>query len=275
MRLIFDDNHFSYEKSIHAASDGPAANIFLLTRFNVPLAGARKKGGFEDEERFRQWCANRSKIFTKYCLPSIVSQARKPDAWIILFDEKYNDEVNTALLEIKKYNWIKPIFIGDDFTNIRDQFNKSISRMVNLEIPYTATIRLDNDDALSKLYILATDQYLRGINSSELTDDYWISYPFGVQWDGIDPRLIIQNNNPFLTLVEKTSRYSSLKARTAMSINHGKVFENGHVRIPITRFPMWMQFVHDENVSNTKNDMLLKFKEASEVMRRFGIQLTL
>jgi hypothetical protein len=131
---------------------------------------------------------------------------------------------------------------------------------------------LDNDDALSRTYCLAIEQYLQGSLIEEFPEEFWISFPYGVQWDGQEATLLIQNNSPFLTFVEPTSRFTRLRARTAMSVNHGHVFQHGAVRLPMARHPMWMQYVHGENVSNSKNRMLLSFADKAEVLKIFGLQ---
>lgn len=269
MRFIQDDAFFQYERVQQAES---GINLYILTRFNVSLPGAREKGGFSDDQKFREWCINRCDIFVKTCLPSIVSQRRRPDAWIILFDPRFERETSKALSAISKYPWIKPVFVPENFIGIRQEFNQAISRMIDPSKKFTATVRLDNDDALSSLYCPAIYQYLGGSMLETLKNDFWISFPYGVQWDGEEATLLIQNNNPFLTLVEQTSKFEDLRARTAMSINHGHIFQHGEVRIATARFPMWLQYVHGQNVSNAKNNTLWTFANKPQVLKLFSLK---
>lgn len=272
MRTLLDDHLFEHEAAGEAGAKHKVC-AFVLTRFNVPLSGAREKGGFEEEERFKAWCRNRSEIFVKVCLPSVISQMTKPKAWIILFDETYLSETEKALKAIESHDWIVPVIVkrGAVIGPFRSLFTPEIVKRIEPNTQYVLTIRLDNDDALGKAYVEAAVRYAQSILHKDQVAPFWISFPYGIQWDGEEVCLLLQNNNAFLSLVEGVELFRSNKARTALSVNHGRVFEHGRVFMPTARMPMWLQFTHEENVSNKKNRSLLVFRDSTQVLRHFGI----
>lgn len=271
MRYVLDDHDFQYDRYTEYAADEQHIDTFILTRFNVVFPNARERGGYVDEAVFRQWCVDRSEVFAKICLPSVVAQSKQPRAWLILFDERYREETKVATDAISAHPWIKPIFVSDDFGLLRVKFSTEIAELLSPEARLVITTRLDNDDALSVSYCQATLQYVVGTGRGALEDPYWISYPYGIQWDGTAATLMIMNNNPFLSIVESVERLRAGKARTALSGNHSHIFEGGLVKTPTPRFPMWLQHIHSGNVTNRKNERFLDFKDPRKVLSGFGI----
>jgi len=271
VRYILDDHDFRYERYTEFSADESQVEMFILTRFNVVFPNARERGGFVDEAVFRQWCVDRSKVFTKICLPSVLAQSKKPRAWLILFDERYREETKVATDAISAHPWIKAIFVPSKFASLRSCFTADVVEMLSPETRSVVTIRLDNDDALSVSYCQAVLQYVVGTGRGVVDAPYWISFPYGVQWDGSAATLMIMNNNPFLSLVESPDRYWEGKATTALAGNHTHIFDAGLVKTPTPRFPMWLQHIHGANVSNKKNDKFLDFHDARKVLSGFGI----
>lgn len=273
MRFLMDDHIYNHA-SLEGAQDLPKVESFILTRFNVSLPGAREKGGFVDEARFRAWNISRSKIFTRICLPSVLGQTIKPAAWVLLFDERYKEETALALGAIAKHDWIVPVFVkeGEAINSFRQLYTPAIRDRMASDARFGVTIRLDNDDALARVYVEAVTHYAQSAILAGLPPGFWITFPFGVQWDDREVTLMLMNNNPFLALVEDAEKLRSGRALTAMSINHGRVYEHGEVKAATSRFPMWLQYTHQENVSNAKNPLLMAFRDNRRLLRGFSIR---
>lgn len=274
MRILLDDHLYDHAM-LEAAESLPEVPAFVLTRFNIPMPGAREKGGFGDDARFRQWCINRSKIFTEVCLPSLLSQTRRPTGWLLLFDETYLKETDRALKAIAQFDWIVPIIVptSGPIANYRQYFAPKINERLSDTARHAVTIRLDNDDAISRTFVDSVVAYAQSALLRGAAAPFWISFPYGVQWDGSEVTLKLQNNNPFVSLVEEASRFRAGKATMAMSTNHGKVFVHGIVKTATARVPMWLQYTHAENVSNRKDARLLAFRDTREILGNFGLRL--
>ena len=270
MRWLQDDAIYNYKSTLSSAVSC-SVSTFILTRFNIPLSGAREKGGFGSDARFREWCISRSRIFNSVCLPSVTGQIERPTAWLILFDERYLNETAEAIKSIAQYEWIVPIIVNEreGVLPFRSLYTPEISKRLCADSEIVATCRLDNDDAIARSYIYCIVDYCNALIRKNYAVPTWLSFPIGAQWDGEEASLLVMNNNPFLTLVERASVFFSRKATTAMSVNHGRVYERGDVLTPLTRFPMWLQHTHSENVSNRKNLRLLKFRDVDTVLGHF------
>lgn len=272
MRTLLDDNIYNHELAERAQTEC-LPQLFLLTRFNISVSGAREKGGLQEEDNFRSWCEQRSRIFTAVCLPSVLSQTILPRGWLILFDERYMAEVQIAIDAVRHYEWIVPIIIkvGEPVPTYRHFFCPEIAtRLDGCELPIITT-RMDNDDAIARTFIESTRRYAAAALRGNTEVPFWITFPYGAQWDGATAALMVMNNNPFLSLVESASTARSQRLRTAMSVNHGHVFSHGRVLTATPRIPMWLQYVHSGNVSNRRNCNLLSFQNSDAVLRPFGL----
>jgi hypothetical protein len=275
MQIIDDD--YDYSHSGLLKNKLPQIQNFILTRFNIQLPRFKEKGGLTDENVFKIWCRNRSSIFVKICLPSILNQTQKPSAWIILFDEKYLNETKEALDAVKSFDWIIPIIVkkGQKITSLTELYCPAILSRLKSDTKLVITSRLDNDDALSIAFCETVGQYVQVSAEKNTILPYWIAFPQGVQWDGKEVTLYIKNNNPFLSLVENSEQYHFEKARTAMLVNYALVFEDcSIVKTPATSIPLWLQYIHGENVSNVKRPNLLVLEDSSKILKSFGIGAT-
>jgi hypothetical protein len=270
--IICDDHIFD-----HAAIDSETQvrkQLFVLTRFTMPSPNSRLKGGFVDEQRFKEWCINRCKIFKRICLPSILKQNSRPSGWFLIFDSRYLEETREALEAINNYDWIIPIIVNgnEKVPTMRELFTDAILKRLDPLTEYVITVRLDNDDALSYLYCEAVEQYVQSVFCKKLKLEFIISFPYGVQWDDKEMTLLVKNNSAFLAYVESAELVRQKKAILVTACNHSEVYKNRDVKTPITLFPMWLQYVHSENVINFKDKISWAFRDLHNLYEFFGIR---
>ncbi|TDR89288.1 class I SAM-dependent methyltransferase [Enterovirga rhinocerotis] len=272
LRSLLDDGIFTYE------NPRPQLPIFyaLLTRFNMFLPQFRDTGRILSEEDFAVWLKKRAAIFAQTCLPSVVGQARRPDRWFIGFDETRRDHIQPVLDLIKPYPWIVPVWqrvINGEHESARLVFVRSVAEALRPDHRYVLTSRVDNDDAINKLFCEAVDDYAAAVYE-KLPDerDFWISFPYGMQYNGDTCRVFPLNNNAFLSKFERADAFPKMKGATALSGNHSRVFSKGRVFTPMTRFPMWIQMVHGSNVSNSSSSILSALADEAAELKRFSLR---
>lgn len=216
--------------------------IFLVTRFNVRYDDWKSRGyivGADDPA----WMRNRWSLFEEYCLPSIVSQSRVPDEWMILFDSETSDEYKEMIAAAcSKYPWIKAHFIPSA-TNLGRQIGDHVFAVQKGQ--QCITIRLDSDDILHELAIQdVTDAAAtNGDGAYFLTNGLCYRLP---------PRPVMTRydypKSPFLAFAETVTERSDLK--TVFSVQHDEDFVTP-VRYSISSAPRWIQIIHTENLSNS------------------------
>ena len=131
-------------------------------------------------------------------------------------------------------------------------------------MPKWLTIRIDNDDAISKDYILDIEKNVKSIDC-----DLAISAPWGINYythhNEIRSRYNI-NNHFFAILANSNS-----KIKHVYSINHINLDKLMQVKIiGSKKFPYWCEVIHNSNFANGEHDR----DDVSICCNLFGIQLT-
>lgn len=244
----------------------------LLTRFNFNLPEFRKVGGLVSDTQYREWLDKRNELFLDVCMKSVLAQVQKPTAWLVGFNGAETESVSPVLKAIERHDWIKPVFQMNNESPL-EVIRNEMKTLVSVSTRYVCTSRLDNDDALAIDYFKSLMEAVQGIMSAEQEIPRWITFPFGVQWDGRTCRLFPQNNNAFISYLEDADRVRSGLARTAYAVNHSKLFGNEAVNQVISYKPMWLQNVHSSNVSNKARKKLSVLAGSAVELKRFGLTM--
>jgi hypothetical protein len=271
MDILLEDSNFRTD-----IGSQPQYKIknFILTRFNLKLPSFREKIA-GDEEEYKNWLRNRQHIFLQHCLKSIARQVSKPYKWLLLFDKtNYFDIFEETLLQASQYDFILPVFVEEN-KNLHQTILEVVNSYISQDDDCVTMTRLDNDDALSILFLKTLNQYINSLDIQEYTEanPLWITFNYGVQFNGEIFNLFLQNNNAFLTTLIKVdkrelgfTKFKNYKIHP-LSINHSSVFRlDKKVQIIMTRLPVWMQYVHDQNVLN-------KFRQTNFIIERSAYEL--
>lgn len=217
---------------------------FLITRFNLKQDAWFKTKHSRDININGDWLENRFSLFEKFCLPSVAHQSCKNFVWLVYFDVDTPPLYKGRILEITK---AFPFFVPRYLTGMNFLIS-DIRKQIQLSHPgLVITSRLDNDDSLHKDYVSSIQNLVisRGIRHG------LIDIPFGYclqRNPEFKFRKSVQFSNAFLSMVESF----------APEVEFATVFSRPHPALAFTMptymilfKPLWLQFIHTENVLNT------------------------
>lgn len=128
---------------------------YLITRYNIHLdeweTDRRGQPTLKDD-----WMEHRYELFSKYCLPSVVSQSQKNFVWLIYFESSTSPahmQQITSLVNI--YPFIQLRLVSGYFGCM----NEIETEIRNAQTEYVITSRLDNDDCIGKDFIKTIQSY--------------------------------------------------------------------------------------------------------------------
>lgn len=206
-------------------------NTYILTRFNIPIHYQVGK----NKEKAISWIDNieylekRFELFEKYTFPSIVGQVYQEFEWIVMFYKHTPDCFKNRLDNYKKYKNFKVIYIDDN-----DNYISKLQDYIGVENEFI-TIRIDNDDAISK-------NYINELLSQKLQSNTIYSFPKGIQY---------HNKHSIGCLYDYNyNHYIALTDGIVIEYNHTKVSQNFPVIMLEYENPMWIEVIHCSNVSN-------------------------
>lgn len=229
----------------------PRFDHVLLTRFSAVMAPGGKPAG-ED------WLRYRLAFFDEATYPSVLSQTVRDFTWLVLFDDRCSDAFR-ADVEYLAEDVFTPVWTHEAFR--RDIFAEPVAAVTGA--PYLLTTRLDSDDALAVDFVATVQAQFAE------QERLFVSLTRGVQVDRSGAvYLSDQLSNPFITLIER--RVEGRRPDTVYVVKHARARAHGpirEVRAPV----MWMQVVHDLNVSNIVNGPRVA---PGVVAERFAIDLT-
>jgi hypothetical protein len=209
----------------------PEAGIrhILVTRYNVPMgfSGQRNNDPLDPA-----WLDHREALFRRFTLPSVARQSVRDFEWVILFHPEtparyysYLDGVAIVLLAGRK----------DTIAQLRARYEDSGKVLISS--------RLDNDDAIAPDYIETARAAMHAHRSGPASA---IVFADGVrlQLGSMRARTVAYEQSPFVTALEAG------KIQTAVHYHHNKVAQEIPTVSVRTGRPMWMQVLHDRNVSS-------------------------
>jgi hypothetical protein len=238
---------------------------FIITQFNLRNFQLSDNASYE---KWISWTRNRTDLFMKFCLPSVINQTCKDFKWLLFFDSETPAEFDEFSKSLETYD-----FINVCHSDGIDDFNTGYFREIKKRLPENAgwiiTTRIDNDDALHRDAVKIIHQ-----NFTE-KHKYLISLASGYILNTADNRMshYFYPMSPFISLIENAAE------------SPAGVFEKGHTRWDTLRLfifreiwyeffrpgkrrsrfilkkPMWIQTVHGGNVSNSFNRGLPVLRE--------------
>lgn len=218
---------------------------FLVTRFNLRNAWTMDKNKVPTQTE--EWLEKRFEMFEKYCLPSVAAQTNRNFTWLCLFDDQTPPRFRERIERYRKVSpEFRPVFFSAEQAaatgdNVRDTI-KEILGQKNIKPAYLATTNLDNDDALS---VYAVGELQKSMTGTEGMHIYSLLYGYQYLCDARFAVKMRYYNNHFLTLYEPFDQ-----AKTIFTYRHGNAAKHVPTIYIRTDMGMWIEFVHDNNVSN-------------------------
>lgn len=205
----------------------------VLTRFNCRFADrdfpARTQPG---------WLTSRLELFRRYCLPTMKAQRSQEFDWLVFFDPgtpaDFLAQVRDAFGEHVNFHIrFLDIYTGELMkSNVRSFFASDPDWLVST--------RLDNDDGLNCAYV---EQLQRAITIGKQEA---LNFPYGLILAGERTYVSRQSSNAFLSVSEPYADF-----HTALGAQHKDMSRLMPVR-NINTDPMWLQVIHESNVSNKR-----------------------
>ena len=249
----------------------------LMTRYNLALPGFRTRANISNPAEHRRWLDRRLQLFLGFCLPSVVHQAMRPDVWLLGFDGDDREIVEPVLEAVKDRPWIVPAWqqrVGESHEPMGDCFSREILARLTNDHSHVILTRLDSDDSLARNFLLYTWQYSATVTARNPDiADFWVSFPFGTDYDERRCWVWMYPGNPFLSRVQTRERF--LK-KQKFWIPHTKVLEPRHNLFqPITTEPMWLRSFHGGQVGGRTLPRAgrIRLVPTREVLRNFGVKL--
>jgi hypothetical protein len=258
-----------------------AATHVIYTRFSVAMPRVKittfdGRSTLADAKDPVPWLKNRIHLFNRFCLPSVLNQTKRPDLWMIAFSEIGKEALEPFLETLKRYPWIVPIWQrrrGDEYERDSGTFYREYRRRIDRRSTHVITARLDSDDAIDRSFLEDVDRYATAVVAKNHgSDDFWVSFPIGMQLAGGECRLYNSLTNHFLCHVQTIEAF---KARKPYTGGHVSVFERGPVHVAVTEGPMWLEIIHGSNAANRARRELPLLASPAKLLARCGVEVTL
>jgi hypothetical protein len=229
----------------------PAFDHVLLTRFSAVMAPEAEPAGEE-------WLRYRLAFFDQVTYASVVSQTTRDFQWLVLFDDRCSAEFR-ADIEYLAEDVFTPVWTHETFR--RDSFAEPVAAVTHA--PYLITTRIDSDDAMAVDFMETVQAQFAH------QERLFVNLTRGIQVDRSGAvYLSDQLSNPFISLVER--REPGRLPDTVYVAKHARARAKGPIR-EVRAPAMWMQVVHDLNVSNIVNGPRIA---PGVVAERFRVDLT-
>jgi hypothetical protein len=183
-------------------------------------------------------------LFESYLLPSIYSQTRRPDLWLILTSERWAD----LWLSHDLVPWVRFVRTpgpGSEGSSIASGIRTGLEG-VPLQDRVVVS-RCDGDDALAEDYGEALTKY---ISAAGFSGPCYLNFTQGVQYDtrSGEARLDVRTEGHFGAVVQPSSQ-RIIGPYAHAHVEVWKQQEYPAISI-LTRQPMWCEIVGDHNAIN-------------------------
>ncbi len=239
----------------------------IVTRFNVNISTAKTKEVAKiNPATDVGYLDRRFTLFETYTVPSIQTQTNQNFIWVVLFHadipQKYKEKI--ARLQ-QEYPVFHPIFVGDT------QDVQAVLSDVLLQFAAKRYIisRIDNDDAFHASFVAQVQKMV----AADATSEYVIIFPYGVQYhenQRIAANYIFDLNH-FSTLVTVYDGQGLLK--NILDYNHMKVGSYFTLKQVALAVPMWLEVIHDNNISNRMHVERKQIVRDAASLSAFGMPL--
>ncbi|MFO1144192.1 MAG: glycosyltransferase [Amaricoccus sp.] len=205
--------------------------LLLLTKFNAVLPGRSDRAGLEPA-----WLAHRLQLFCDWTLPSVLSQQRRPDRWLIFVDA---DTPATSALALAN----RVAGLGELVPVAGPLTDAAIGELVAGRLAGQTgplvSVRLDSDDAIAASYLARVSAAAGGWRG-------FVNAPLGYRLAKAGLVGCRDRSGPFLSFVEDWTRAAP---RTVFQVPHAEAPS----RAPVLQLGgprAWLQVIHDRNLAN-------------------------
>ena len=202
----------------------------ILTRFNIPTPGR------ESRVRSRPgWLEKRFELFEQFCLPTLVAQTSHNFSWLVYFDADTPAPFKARIEAYRRFDFFKPRFAS--FHDMA-QLPHDIDRLRDDKAGWLLTTTLDNDDGLHREFVQQLQASVRPTERTVYNYERGLVYFRG--------RLYLRSDasSPFASFLEPFEQ-----VRTIWAEQHIHLERLGPV-CQLDAPPMWLQVIHDDNVTN-------------------------
>jgi hypothetical protein len=236
---------------------------FVITRFNI-----KNRGWIRDNKNLEvnndEWLKYRVGIFEKFCLPSIINQTNKDFLWLVFFDISPSDFLKGKIRIWEKdcINF-RAVYVEDYESFINHEISGALSNYRDGSKKYIITTRFDNDDVFHRDAVRTIQRNFKPVPKAviDLEKGYCLS---------LESKLLYKRkyrSNPFISLIEEVGQ--NRKILSVMHEGH-PAWINKVPFIPVRNTPLWIQVIHEKNVSNSVKGSIMISKKA---LKDFGIDL--
>lgn len=218
---------------------------FVITRFNIRVKYNSKLKNPDNNPMDLildpTYLERRFELFEKYTFPSLKNQTSQNFEWVILFHKNTPEEFKKKINDLKKIYGFIDYYLDDS-----EHFKFSTFVTENIyKNEWFITSRIDNDDIFDLEYIEKTQEYAKS-NLHQCIVSFEKGEKLDIKNDKKYP--YIRKDNHFLSMIAP-------KEFNILQYNHSKIFESGQevVMIP-TKKPMWVEIIHETNVTNNIKD---------------------
>lgn len=252
---------------------------YIITRFNLPVFNGGLRDGVIIDNLDLKYLRSRFEIFQKYTYPSIKNQTCQNFRWLVLMDENTPNEFKQILSNFhREYDNLIPCYFSlDEYRNkvtqeYIDKYNDYAAKLArapydsieyseyvqrvlspifikdeiqkfNLKSKYIVTTRIDNDDLFHPKMI---EDVQNRITNEQRLCLYNYSYGYQVHLKRRLLQLDYFPHNHYTTLVED----SNSLFQSVLYWDHTQVEKFVSYK-EITIEPLWVELVHELNVSNS------------------------
>lgn len=221
----------------------------VCTRFNLALDFGGEKRFDSSVPKGRPWLdeeylKSRFELFEYYTFYSLKRQSNQNFVWLVMFHqdtpEKYKEKIRRFQLEMPQFT---PLFFTSEESAKMPQLIEDYIKK-NYEGYYVITTRIDNDD-------LVHDTFIEKIREAYEEKDKikFVSFINGLQYDKRKKQILKFNypDNHFISLFTDSTKLGN----HVLQYNHAFISrENIEIMYQKTRIPLWVEIVHESNVSN-------------------------
>ena len=213
---------------------------YLLTRYNLGLYKAPQKTRHNKAINPDKWIKERTELFAKYCVPSVVNQTCKNFKWIIAID---TNTPMTHLMQIREVIKDKVYGKVDYEAVVGTNFRQAVKDVIGIPGDILITSRMDNDDMIHKNYIKDIQLWYKYKQKTGV-----LIYPTGWIYNPVKKKLFHCRymKNPFISLVEKADK----KVRTILFHRHTEAVNYYKLHKIENKEHMWCQIIHKSNLAN-------------------------
>lgn len=218
----------------------------VVTRFNINVKYTKVTTKLLDEINpavDEGYLSRRFELFETYTVPSIQNQLAQNFIWVVLFHQdtpqKYKDKI-MALQQA--YPAFHPLFVPHttDYIALTNQY------LLSFGAKRYIMARIDNDDAFHESFM----QQVQAVVQNDPRTEYLILFANGLQYHE-KQRFATRYHFPlnhFSAFVTPNKGDGTLN--NVLSYNHTMVDKLFEIEMVQNEQPMWLELVHESNVSN-------------------------